>query len=410
MLEYIPPLLSNDAPDDYESLPPTSSVSTHMMAGAMAGMMEHVIMYPLDSVKVSLLFSLGLLLFLISHFVLLQTRMQTLRPNPNASYRSVPEALYKMVRYEGVFRPIKGVSAVICSAGPAHALYYSCYEKMKETISGTNEAYKQTHLAHGRLTFDLSFSKTNSNNSLAPPCAGAAGCLATLLHDAVMNPAEVVKQRMQVYNSPYNSCTACMVDVFQTEGIRAFYRSYFTTLMMNIPFQSIHFVSYEFMQNIMNRKREYNPNAHVVSGAVAGGFAAAVTTPLDVCKTLINTQEKQILNASKQRSVTGLISAATTVYRCCGIKGYFQGLQARVLYSMPATAISWSVYEFLKYFISNSNKKNLNGSHSSSSNSANLNININLPKMPVSELSVKWMKHHMWSTFDGFLALFRSCI
>lgn len=337
--------MSNDAPDDYESLPPTSSVSTHMMAGAMAGMMEHVIMYPLDSVK---------------------TRMQTLRPNPNASYRSVPEALYKMVRYEGVFRPIKGVSAVICSAGPAHALYYSCYEKMKETISGTNEAYKQTHLAHG-----------------------AAGCLATLLHDAVMNPAEVVKQRMQVYNSPYNSCTACMVDVFQTEGIRAFYRSYFTTLMMNIPFQSIHFVSYEFMQNIMNRKREYNPNAHVVSGAVAGGFAAAVTTPLDVCKTLINTQEKQILNASKQRSVTGLISAATTVYRCCGIKGYFQGLQARVLYSMPATAISWSVYEFLKYFISNSNKKNLNGSHSSSSNSANLNININLPKMPVSELSVK---------------------
>lgn len=218
---------------------------------------------------------------------------------------------------------------------------------------------------------------------------GAAGCLATLFHDAVMNPAEVVKQRMQVYNSPYNSCMSCMVDVFQTEGIRAFYRSYFTTLMMNIPFQSIHFVSYEFMQNIMNRKREYNPQAHVVSGAVAGGFAAAVTTPLDVCKTLINTQEKQILNASKQRSVTGLFSAATTVYRCCGVKGYFQGLQARVIYSMPATAISWSVYEFLKYFI---NKKNCNSSHPSS-NSANLNINmnvnINLPKMPVSELSVK---------------------
>lgn len=52
MLEYIPPLLANDV-DDYESLPPTSTVSTHMMAGGIAGMMEHVIMYPLDSVKVS---------------------------------------------------------------------------------------------------------------------------------------------------------------------------------------------------------------------------------------------------------------------------------------------------------------------------------------------------------------------
>ena len=84
--------------------------------------------------------------------------MQTLRPNPNASYRSVPEALYKMVRYEGVLRPIKGVSAVICSAGPAHALYFACYEKMKEVISGTTDAYKQTHLAHGLSFRNLHFS------------------------------------------------------------------------------------------------------------------------------------------------------------------------------------------------------------------------------------------------------------
>lgn len=37
--------------DDYESLP-TSNVTDHMMAGAIAGIMEHCVMYPLDSVKV----------------------------------------------------------------------------------------------------------------------------------------------------------------------------------------------------------------------------------------------------------------------------------------------------------------------------------------------------------------------
>lgn len=36
---------------EYESLP-TSCMRTHMLAGAMAGVMEHVVMYPLDSVKV----------------------------------------------------------------------------------------------------------------------------------------------------------------------------------------------------------------------------------------------------------------------------------------------------------------------------------------------------------------------
>lgn len=37
--------------EDYESLP-TTSVGVNMTAGAFAGIMEHCIMYPLDSVKV----------------------------------------------------------------------------------------------------------------------------------------------------------------------------------------------------------------------------------------------------------------------------------------------------------------------------------------------------------------------
>lgn len=37
--------------DDYETLP-TDNVLTHMIAGCIAGVMEHCVMYPLDSVKV----------------------------------------------------------------------------------------------------------------------------------------------------------------------------------------------------------------------------------------------------------------------------------------------------------------------------------------------------------------------
>ena len=39
--------------DDYESLPPSSTVTTHMLAGAAAGVMEHSIMYPVDCIKVN---------------------------------------------------------------------------------------------------------------------------------------------------------------------------------------------------------------------------------------------------------------------------------------------------------------------------------------------------------------------
>ena len=75
---------------------------------------------------------------------------------------------------------------------------------------------------------------------------------ATLLHDAISNPTEVIKQRMQMYNSPYKSVVQCARQVFQQEGISAFYRSYTTQLVMNLPYQAIHFTTYEFFQKMVS--------------------------------------------------------------------------------------------------------------------------------------------------------------
>ncbi|CAI9596795.1 unnamed protein product [Staurois parvus] len=243
--------------------------------------------------------------------------MQSLQPDPAARYRNVMEALFKIIRTEGIWRPMRGMNVTATGAGPAHALYFACYEKLKKTLSDVIRPGGNSHI-------------------------GAAGCVATLLHDAAMNPAEVIKQRMQMYNSPYRRVTDCMRAVWRNEGAGAFYRSYTTQLTMNIPFQAIHFMTYEFMQEHLNPQRQYNPTSHVLSGACAGAVAAAVTTPLDVCKTLLNTQDGHI---------TGMANAFRTVYQVGGVTAYFRGVQARIIYQMPSTAIAWSVYEFFKYII-----------------------------------------------------------
>lgn len=43
---------SVEADVDYEGLPQGAATSTHMLAGAVAGIMEHCLMYPIDCVKV----------------------------------------------------------------------------------------------------------------------------------------------------------------------------------------------------------------------------------------------------------------------------------------------------------------------------------------------------------------------
>lgn len=151
----------------------------------------------------------------------------------------------------------------------------------------------------------------------------------------------VVKQRLQMLNSQYRGVWECARHVYRTEGARAFYRSYGTQVAMNVPFQALHFVTYEWCQSILNPRRQYSPAAHALSGAAAGALAAAATTPLDVCKTVLNTQEAA--------RAEGLVQAAAQVLRATGPLGFLKGVRPRVLYQMPAAAICWFTYETFKH-------------------------------------------------------------
>ncbi|CAH8564928.1 unnamed protein product [Heterobilharzia americana] len=270
--------------DDYEALPDTSPLSQHMLAGACAGVMEHIVMYPVDSVK---------------------TRMQCLRPVGGGNHPGLLTGLYRLVLQEGISRTLKATAPV-----------------------------GSTHINHM-----------------------IAGACATLLHDAVMTPADAVKQRLQIYNSPYHNTLDCLRRVCLTEGPSALYRAYFTQLSMNIPYQTIHFVCYEHAQSVLNPNRQYLPWTHVLSGGIAGCFAAAFTNPLDVCKTLLNTQDQCIptnlyrghFSQSLKPEFRGLFSTARSVYAMTGLKGFARGMSARVLTAVPGTALSWSVYEYFKW-------------------------------------------------------------
>lgn len=47
---------------------------------------------------------------------------------------------------------------------------------------------------------------------------------------------------------------------------------------------------YEYGQDFSNPNREYLPKAHVLSASFAAAVSSFATNPLDVCKTVLNTQ------------------------------------------------------------------------------------------------------------------------
>ncbi|OAJ36469.1 hypothetical protein, variant [Batrachochytrium dendrobatidis JEL423] len=283
--------VAGDDDFDYESLP-DSSMAINLLAGAFAGITEHVVTYPMDAIK---------------------TRMQFF--SSTQLYSTLVQSVARVYTTEGFGALWRGMSSVVLGAGPSHALYFSVYEHFKGIFHTWDNTTHQ-HMSHA-----------------------AAGVMATIAHDGFATPFDVIKQRMQM--SPVNTgLFASGMNVFRTEGIGAFFVSYPTTLMMSIPYQMIQFSTYEYFRKVLNPAGHYDPYSHIVAGAIAGGAASMVTNPLDVAKTLLQT--RGLASDSALRQASGLIDAFKIIYQRNGLAGFTRGMQARVVANAPATAICWT--------------------------------------------------------------------
>eukprot|EP01130_Rhizamoeba_saxonica_P003065 TRINITY_DN1329_c0_g1_i10.p1 TRINITY_DN1329_c0_g1~~TRINITY_DN1329_c0_g1_i10.p1 ORF type:complete len:136 (-),score=17.59 TRINITY_DN1329_c0_g1_i10:73-480(-) len=108
--------------------PPSSGKATnndeaiwvHLLSGAIAGIIEHCGMYPLDTVK---------------------THLQAQRNGRDTMIGTIRK-IYKGSGIRGMFR---GISAIAVGAGPAHAIYFGVYELFKHqlTIKSDNDILSQ---------------------------------------------------------------------------------------------------------------------------------------------------------------------------------------------------------------------------------------------------------------------------
>mmetsp|Transcript_24193 Transcript_24193/g.68506 ORF Transcript_24193/g.68506 Transcript_24193/m.68506 type:complete len:417 (+) Transcript_24193:241-1491(+) len=226
-----------DSLEEWEEWRPESGLSfrVHACAGSLAGAAEHCAIFPMDTIR---------------------THLQA----EGAERGAVKE----LIAREGVARLWRGVSTMLAATIPAHAIYFSVFEQSK-----------------------ISFGADDENNH-TPFAAAACGAVATLGHDAIMTPMDVIKQRLQL--GLHAGILDCARSVSQAEGAGAFFRSLPTTLAMNIPFAGIMVAANESFKKVLNPSNEYNLPAFFVSGGLAGAVAAAATTPLDVIKTRLQTQ------------------------------------------------------------------------------------------------------------------------
>lgn len=160
---------------------------------------------------------------------------------------------------------------------------------------------------------------------------------------------------MQMHGSSHRTVFGCASSVYRAEGLRAFYVSYPTTLAMTVPFTAVQFTAYEWAKKVLNPSESYSPVTHAIAGGFAGAVAAAITTPLDVAKTLLQTRGSS--TDARIRSASGMVEAFRIIHFREGAKGFSRGMTARIATHIPANALCWLSYEGFRFFLNKREKQ-----------------------------------------------------
>ena len=286
-------------PLDWEERDEEIPFLRHALAGSVAGVAEHVGIYPLDTVK---------------------TRMQA-----NASATGICKTIADVVHEprrtipgakRGLGGLYRGATAIGFGCIPAHIGLFGTYEFVK-----------------GRLVEQEGYS------TIGPAVAGMCG---SVVHDAVITPCDVVKQRLQL--GAYRSSMHCVASIWEKEGLVALYRSLPITLFINVPYTGTLVTVNEWLKHRFNITAECNILYFFFCAGVSGAAAAVVTLPLDVVKTQIQTGALLQVEGHGM----GVIATSNRIWQLHGVSGFTRGLLPRVFIAAPSAAICWGTYETVK--------------------------------------------------------------
>ncbi|XP_011915182.1 PREDICTED: S-adenosylmethionine mitochondrial carrier protein isoform X1 [Cercocebus atys] len=258
-----------------------------LVAGGVAGVSVDLILFPLDTIK---------------------TRLQS------------PQGFNKAGGFRGIYA---GVPSAAVGSFPNAAAFFITYEYVKWFLHTDSSSYL-----------------TPMKHMLAASAGEVVACL-------IRVPSEVVKQRAQV--SASTRTFQIFSNILYEEGIQGLYRGYKSTVLREIPFSLVQFPLWESLKALWSWRQDHvvdswqsavcgafadekteatrrpvaespssgvNTDLRSCLSSVLSGFAAAVTTPLDVAKTRI-----MLAKAGSSTANGNVLSALHGVWQSQGLAG-----------------------------------------------------------------------------------------
>lgn len=212
------------------------------LSGAIAGVSEILVMYPLDVVK---------------------TRQQLATTN---DYNGTIRCLKKIVAEEGFSRLYKGISAPILMEAPKRATKFAANDEW-------GKFYKKA------------FGIPTMTQSLAVLTGATAGATESF----VVVPFELVKIKLQDRTSKFNGMGEVVKHIVKENGVLGLYKGLESTLWRHIAWNAGYFGLIFQVRTLMPKPKTSTEKTLIdlTCGTIGGTFGTIMNTPFDVVKSRI---------------------------------------------------------------------------------------------------------------------------
>ncbi|KAK9446561.1 mitochondrial carrier domain-containing protein [Limtongia smithiae] len=272
-------------------------------AGAIAGVSEILVMYPLDVVKT-------------------RVQLQVGKGSGGESYNGMIDTFTKIVKNEGFSRLYRGISAPILMEAPKRATKFAANDEW------------------GKF-----YRKAFGVDKMSQPLSILTGATAGATEAFVVVPFELVKIRLQDRESGslYKGPLDCAIKIVKNEGVLAMYNGLEATLWRHILWNAGYF-------GVIFKVRAMLPKADtptqqtlmdLLAGSIGGTAGTIINTPLDVVKS-------RIQNTVRVEGVTPKYNwawpAVGTVFKEEGFGSLYKGFIPKVLRLGPGGGILLVVF------------------------------------------------------------------
>ncbi|KAK3906420.1 mitochondrial carrier domain-containing protein [Staphylotrichum tortipilum] len=311
------------------------------VAGLSAGSMATLIVHPLDIVK---------------------TRMQLHRTSLASSSSSPPTTVSLIRNLSRTDRPLaalyRGLTPNLLGNATSWASFFFFKSRVERAIAHLRAASAQRNnlpTPHGE---DLTAAQEArlERKLLTPADFFAASLAAGALTQLITNPIWVLKTRMLASDSSaagaYPSMWAGAARLMREEGLWGFYRG-LGVGMLAVSHGAVQFAVYDPARRMyLARKARKEGDAVVVTNeatvvlsTVSKLVAGAATYPLQVLRSRLQNYD------AEQQFGKGVSGVVRKLWREEGIRGFYRGVMPGVVRVLPATWVTFLVYENVKYYL-----------------------------------------------------------